>query len=138
MLYRRRQRHYQLISTGWPSSIGYEVQPSDRQLTIDWYWQRDQQIDQPYVVFNHLLNDRNEIVAQQDDRPQHGEPLMTCWQFGEIYQDQQVLDLKPDLPAGQYALEMGLYNAVTNQRVPVTENGGAPTDHLEIPLRELK
>jgi hypothetical protein len=123
---------------GMAQLIGYDAQPQGDRLIVDWYWRGTGQVDQPYVVFNHLLNDRNEIVAQQDDRPQHGQPLMTCWQSGEIYRDQQVLELKPDLPAGQYALEMGLYNAVTNQRVPVIETGGALTDHLEITLRELK
>jgi len=123
---------------GMVQLIGYDAQPQGDRLIVDWYWRGTGQVDQPYVVFNHLLNDRNEVVAQQDSRPQAGQPLMTCWQSGEIYHDQQVLELKPDLPVGQYALEMGLYNAVTAQRVPVTENGGALTDHLDIPLRDLK
>ena len=90
------------------------------------------------MVFNHLLNDRHDIVAQQDDRPQHGQPLMTCWQPGEIYHDQQVLDVKPDLPAGAYSLEMGLYDARTGARVPVVTADGQVADHFTIAPVDLQ
>ena len=117
---------------GMAQLIGYEVQRTDRQLTIDWYWQRGDQIDHPYVVFNHLVDARGQIVAQQDNRPQAGQPLMTCWQPNEIYADRHVIDLPADLPAGAYRLQMGLYNAVTGQRVPVDEAAQGPIDQIEI------
>jgi hypothetical protein len=115
--------------------IGYEVHREGQQLTIDWYWQRADQIDHPYVVFNHVLDAQGRIAAQQDGPPQAGQPLMTCWQPNEIYQDRHVIGLKPDAPPGPYALEMGLYNAQTNQRVPVLEADGTQTDHVVIELQ---
>jgi hypothetical protein len=117
---------------GMAQLIGYDVQQTDRQLTIDWYWQRDDQIDHPYVVFNHLVDAQGKIVAQQDDRPQAGQPLMTCWQPNETYADRHVIDLPADLPPGAYRLQMGLYNAVSGQRVPVNGAAAAPNDQIEI------
>ncbi len=123
---------------GMAQLIGYDAQTQGDHLIVDWYWRGSGQVDQPYVVFNHLLNDRHDIVAQQDDRPQHGQPLMTCWQPGEIYHDQQVLDVKPDLPAGAYSLEMGLYDARTGARVPVVTADGQVADHFTIAPVDLQ
>jgi hypothetical protein len=117
---------------GMAQLIGYDVQQMDRQLTIDWYWQRANPIDQPYVVFNHLIDAQGQIVAQQDDRPQAGQPLMTCWQPNETYLDRHVVELPTDLPAGVYWLQMGLYNAVSGQRVRVNGTPSAPFDQIEI------
>lgn len=116
---------------GMARLIGYEVHQADRQMTIDWYWQRGDQIDHPYVVFNHLIDEQGQIVAQQDSRPQAGQPLMTCWQPNEIYLDRRVITLTEPL-TGTLRMKMGLYNAVTNQRVPVIGAGGTATDYIEI------
>ena len=117
---------------GMARLLGYEVQQADRQMTVEWYWQREAQIDHPYVVFNHVVDSQGQIVAQQDSRPQAGQPLMTCWQSDEIYADRHVLELPADLPAGAVRLQMGLYNAVTGQRAPVSGSGQAAVDQIEI------
>ncbi len=117
---------------GMAQLIGYDVQQTDRQLTIDWYWQRSNQIDHPYVVFNHLVDAQGKIVAQQDDRPQAGQPLMTCWQPNELYADRHVIELPANLPPGAYRLQMGLYNAATSRRVPVIGSAEIATDQIEI------
>jgi hypothetical protein len=63
---------------------------------------------------------------------------MTCWQPDEIYSDRHAIDLPADLPAGAYRLQMGLYNAVTGQRVPVSGLGQAAIDQIEIGTIELR
>ncbi len=123
---------------GMAQLIGFDEQRTDQQLTIDWYWQRGDPIDHPHVVFNHLVDAQGQIVAQQDSRPQAGQPLMTCWQPGEIYADRHVLELPADLPAGAYRLQMGLYNGVTGQRVLVSGPGQAAIDQIEIGPIEIR
>ncbi|HEY4720479.1 MAG TPA: hypothetical protein VII92_01430 [Anaerolineae bacterium] len=118
--------------SGMAQLIGYDVQRQSDQLIVDWYWRGSGQADHPYVVFNHLLNDQGQLTAQQDDRPQRGQPLMTCWQPGEIYRDQHVIPLGPDVMPGKYTLEMGLYNAQTGVRVPVSNADGSSGDHVAI------
>jgi 4-amino-4-deoxy-L-arabinose transferase-like glycosyltransferase len=119
---------------GMAQLIGYEAHREGQLLTIDWYWQRANQVDHPYVVFNHVLAAQGQIAAQQDSPPQAGQPLMTCWQPNEVYQDRHVIDLKPDLPPGPLVLEMGLYSPQTNQRVPVLQADGTQSDHVVIEL----
>jgi hypothetical protein len=50
----------------------------------------------------------------------------TLWQPGEFVHDVYTLSLPPDLPAGDYVLEVGLYLADTGARLPVVGNG----DHV--------
>ncbi len=119
---------------GMARLIGYDVHRGDQQLSIDWYWQRGNQVDQPYVVFNHLIDAQGQIVAQQDARPQAGQLLMTCWQPNEVYTDRHSIDLSSPLANGPYRLQMGLYNAVTGQRVPVSQSQESQGDNLVIAL----
>ena len=119
--------------------IGYETQVSDRRLTLDPYWQASGQVDHPYIVFAHLLDARGQIVSQRDSRPQDGQPLMTCWQPGEIYRDRRILDLPEGMAAGTYALRVGLYHSATGSRLEAVTGGvGDPrrtvieSDHVSL------
>lgn len=120
---------------GMAELIGYQIEPAAvNQLTLDLYWKAIGQVDRPYVVFNHVLNDQGQIIAQQDSRPQNGQPLMTCWQPNELFADQHVIPIDLQTLSGNLNLELGLYDAVTGQRVPV-ESSGIMADHvvLDVP-----
>jgi hypothetical protein len=123
---------------GMAQLIGRDIQRQSDRLIIDWYWRGSGQVDRPYLVFNHLMNDQWQMVGQQDSRPQDGQLLMTCWQPGDIYRDRHVVEIASDVPPGQYTLEMGLYNVQTDKRVPITGADGSQVDHLEIGPIELK
>ncbi len=123
---------------GMVQLIGYEIQHQGDHLIVDWYWRGDGQVDYPYWVFNHVMNDQWQTVGQEDNRPQDGRPLMTCWRPGDIYRDRHVVAIASDVQPGQYTLEMGLYNDRTGARVAVVGVDGAPADHLEIGPIELK
>jgi len=117
---------------GMTQLLGYETSPGPDQLVLTLYWRAVNQVDRPYVVFNHLVDANGQIVAQADGRPQAGSPLMTCWQPGEVYADQHVLPLKTPLSVDLYRLSIGLYDAQTGARVPVsTAVGGLPADRVE-------
>lgn len=116
---------------GMAQLAGYAIEPAVGRLIVEWYWRGAGPVDRPYTVFNHVLNDQRQMVGQRDERPQGGQPLMTCWQPDEIYRDRHLIDLPPDLPAGTYTVEMGLYDAQTGDRVPLTAADGSQSDHLE-------
>ncbi len=81
-----------------------------------------------YKVFVHLLNSAGELVAQSDSIPaQSGRPT-TGWVPNEFVIDQHNLFLNGDLPAGEYRLVAGLYNASNSIR-QTTESG---SDFVEI------
>ncbi len=118
--------------------IGYRIdRPALDQLSLDLYWKTVGPIDQPYVVFNHVLNQRGEIIAQEDGRPQGGSLLMTCWQPNETYADHYIIPLASPISSGTYTLEAGLYNAVTGLRVSASSNGEV-SDHVTLAPFEIK
>lgn len=87
-------------------------------LPFTLYWQADGPSLRPYTVFNHLLNEGGELVAQQDNWPVQGQWPPTCWQPGEVISDHYQLDLPANLPPGHYTLVTGLYDARDGQRLP--------------------
>lgn len=102
-------------------SYALTIQPDSLLLTL--IWQTKQSAQRPYTVFNHLLNDAGELVAQQDSWPVNGQWPPTCWSPGSLIPDNHVLALSPDLPPGDYDLFTGLYDARDGTRL-ITANGG--------------
>lgn len=102
-------------------SYALTIQPDSLLLTL--IWQTKQSAQRPYTVFNHLLNDAGELVAQQDSWPVNGQWPPTCWSPGGLIPDSRVLALSPDLPPGDYDLFTGLYDARNGTRL-ITANGG--------------
>ena len=68
-------------------------------------------MDTSYTGFVHLLDAGRQIVAQDDHGPLQNQYPTTQWAGGEVVEDRYVLRLPPDLPPGEYTLEIGLYDA---------------------------
>jgi hypothetical protein len=75
-------------------------------------------------VFTHLLDGASQVVAQRDAEPADNLRPTTAWTPGERIEDNYGMVVPPDLPAGDYTLEIGMYNG--EQRA--TFNGAG--DHL--------
>ena len=74
--------------------IGHQLDRSQTdRWTLDLYWQAIAPVDHPYAVFNQVVNDQGQIVAQHDGSPQRGKVLMSCWQPGDLYLDRHVINL---------------------------------------------
>ena len=101
---------------------GYTLTQSEEALDFTLFWQADTGAARPYTVFTQLLNEQNEIIAQQDNWPVNGRWPPTCWAGGETVADSYRLPLPPDLPPGQYRLIVGLYDAATGARL-LAEDG---------------
>jgi len=94
------------------------------QLTL--YWQATGRMDKSYKVFTHLLDANERIAAQQDNVPMSGQRPTTGWVSGEIIVDHYTLAVKPDAAPGDYVLEIGLYEAISGERLPVRDAAGQP------------
>lgn len=71
-------------------------------------------------VFLHLLDANGRLVAQRDSEPGGGLVPTTTWTPGETVIDNHGILLPLDLPPGDYALVVGLYDAANPaQRLPV-------------------
>jgi len=108
--------------------LGYDLEPEmarpGETLRLTLYWRAERVMTRSYAVFTHLLDADSHIVAQHDGLPVEWSRPTTGWLPGEVIADVHLLDLKADVPPGEYLLEVGLYNAETNVRLPVLDMAG--------------
>ncbi|MGB5933298.1 MAG: hypothetical protein WBH57_09560, partial [Anaerolineae bacterium] len=88
-------------------------------LELTLYWQALGEMERSYIVFVHLLDERNQIWGQKDTIPGGGSMPTTGWVEGEVITDRYEIMVMPEAPAGRYLLECGLYLAETGERLPV-------------------
>ena len=74
-----------------------------------------QPLAQPYTLFVHLL--REDALVAQADTPLCPDYPPTEWQVGQAITQRFTLPLPPDLPTGDYALTLGLYDSGTLARL---------------------
>ena len=115
---------------GEPISLhGYTLDASPAQpggyLDLTLYWNAAGPALRPYTVFNHLLDDGQRLVAQQDNWPVNGQWPPTCWRAGETIVDAYRIELPADLPPGAYTLFSGLYDAADGSRLTTTSGQDA-------------
>jgi hypothetical protein len=96
-------------------------------LPVTLYWRANAEMKINYTTFIQLLDQQERVVAQVDQYPLDGAAPTSTWLPSEILTDHYQL-LLPDLPAGEYRLIVGLYNAATGQRLPA--EGGS--DFVEL------
>ena len=92
-------------------------------LYLTLYWQAQRHMETSYKVFTHLLDAQNKIWGQRDSIPVGGTRPTTGWLEGEVIVDEYEIPVKPDAPSGEYVLEVGMYDALTGERLPVYING---------------
>ncbi|MBZ0274542.1 MAG: hypothetical protein K8I60_00270, partial [Anaerolineae bacterium] len=103
------------------------VQPGDvLQIRLD--WTTGELLTQRYKVFLQLLNEGGILVAQRDSEPGGGSLPTVDWTPGETVSDHHGLLIPPDLPPGDYALIVGLYDINdSSARLPVGDG-----DYLDL------
>ena len=94
-------------------------------------------IAQNYSVFAHVRGPGESLWAGQDAWPQHGAAPTSSWRPGAVFPDPYDLLLKSGTPAGQYAIEVGLYDAA-GLRLRVFDAGGTPTDSDFVYLSQIR
>lgn len=119
----------QNANLNYAALIGYDLSattlaPGDS-LKIVLYWQARAKMDKAYTVFVHLLDQNNQVVAQQDRPP--ARPT-TAWVENEFITE--AYEFKVDAPLGTYRIEIGWYDA-DFVRLPILDDTGAPvSDHI--------
>jgi hypothetical protein len=97
-------------------------------ITLDWAARGT--ADRSYTAFVHLVDPTGQIQAQVDQLPGGGTRSTNGWLAGEYIADSYSLAVPRSAPAGQYQIEVGLYDATTGARLPVTIANGQTSDHL--------
>lgn len=105
-------------------------------LTLTLFWRAGKTMDRSYTVFTHLLDAGNVIAGQNDSRPAGGLRDTTSWTPGETIVDEHSFVVSSSAPPGRYSIEVGMYNAETNTRLPVLDPPSHPAGD-RILLQEL-
>jgi len=88
-----------------------------------------------YSVFVHVIDERGQMVSQQDKVPGiRGKQPTTGWLPGEVITDPIELTMPPSLPPGRYILRLGLYLPPNGARLPVKNS---PHDFVDMGTVEL-
>jgi 4-amino-4-deoxy-L-arabinose transferase-like glycosyltransferase len=93
-------------------------------LHLTLYWQALTESDVSYTVFTHLLDGNSRIWGQKDSLPGGDALPTTSWRVGEVIIDNYEITVNPDTPLGEYVLEVGMYQATTGQRLPISDEAG--------------
>ena len=113
--------------------LGYDVQPTSLRpgevLHLTLYWQAQASMQASYTVFTHLLGPDGQLWGQQDNVPVQGTYPTTAWLPGEVVEDAYAIEVMADAPSAQYELEIGMYDPVTGDRLPVLDAQQQPADN---------
>lgn len=97
-------------------------------LKLMLYWRSLGEASAAYTVFAHLIDrptgEGARVLGQHDGQPVGGQRPTTSWVVGEYLTDPHELAIASDAQAGQYWIEIGLYDATTNQRLAVRDAQG--------------
>jgi hypothetical protein len=117
---------------GGPRLTGYAfepavIRPGDAAVLLTLQWTTTALIPKDYTIFTHLLDASGQLVAQSDSEPASGTRPTRSWKIGDVIVDHYALSLPPDLPAGDYRLNIGVYDWRTGERLQVGE-----ADYLQL------
>ncbi len=107
------------------------ARPGDS-IQVTLVWEARGTADRSYSAFVHLLDPNGKIRGQVDQVPMDGSRPTDGWVAGEYLTDDYRPRLDADAPAGEYQIEVGLYDARTGARVPVALADGGRSDHVTI------
>lgn len=108
--------------------LGYDLTaPAARAdaLQVTLYWRAEGASATPYAGTVQLLDADGILRAQRDQQPGDGAYPTVGWLAGEVLTDTYRVALPPDLPPGDYAVIVKLYEATTGAPLPVTAGDGA-------------
>ncbi len=102
-------------------------------LRVSLSWRSLQPTENDYTVFVHLIDANEAVWAQHDSQPAGGLRPTSSWGAGEEITDHHGLALPADIPAGEYDLTLGLYDATTGERLPLTTSAqDSPADRVVV------
>jgi hypothetical protein len=103
-------------------------------LPLTLYWQTNGPTDIDYTVFVHLVGPDGQNHGQLDYRPGGGPT--SSWTSGQVIVDELTLPVDEDSPAGTYAIAVGMYDAQSGGRLPITDDAGQrlPGDRATLPI----
>jgi len=122
--------------------IGFDLAPATampgESVRLGLFWRARDKIEGDYKVFVHIVNEVDQIVAQDDQQPVGGNYPTSLWEAGEVVQDEHRLNLPSSLPPGEYRLFAGMYRTDTLERLTAINAQGERLPADRIPLAKVR
>jgi hypothetical protein len=114
---------------------GYSVYPetplAGQGLVVSLAWEALRAPEERFKVFVHLLDGSGRLVAQHDGEPVGWHSLTDTWQAGDCYTDRHGILLPPEVPPGDYVLEVGMYR-YSGERLQIGAEAGEGQDAIHL------
>ena len=108
-------------------------------VNLTLYWHAQGRLTQGLKVFTHLVSPDEVIVGQRDNVPMDNTRPTTGWRPGEYIVDRYAIPVPATARAGRYELRVGLYDPLTNERLPVQVEGQpAPNGQVVLQTVEVR
>jgi hypothetical protein len=106
-------------------------------LPLAFDWRVREAVSDSLAMFAHLVYDQGRLIAQWDAVPGTELFPVESWKPGDLVRHQFALHLPPELPAGEYELQVGIYSATSGQRYSLVEpEGGTYVIVQQFTIRE--
>jgi len=111
------------------------AQPDEHIYEVLLLWQidRGRTSPEPLSIFLQLLTPSSEYVSGDD----HLDYAVNSWRNGDKFIEYHRIQIPPDLPAGRYYLQTGIYNWQTSDRWRVKGNGNQLDNRIVLPPLDL-
>ncbi len=110
--------------------LTYDIEPhvvhSGDVLQLNLQWQASAPLAARYKVFVHVLDQQGKVIAQRDSEPTADLRPTTTWKASETIEDLHGVRLPANLLPQKLRLAIGLYDPITNARLPVRDANGTP------------
>ena len=101
--------------------IGYDLSQKalrpGQNFRLTLYWQALSPIEEDYTVFTHLLDEAGQLRGGKDNPPVKGMAPTSLWLPGEFIRDEYEIPLSEKAPAGDYTIEVGMYQPDSGERL---------------------
>jgi hypothetical protein len=118
--------------------LGYELKEEPIRpggvLELTLYWQAREEIEESYIVFTHLLDDKGNIQGQQDGIPVEGMYPTSSWLAGQVVEDKHRIPTAATAPLGSYRIAVGMYQPDSLGRLEAVDAEGNPLPEGQIVL----
>ncbi len=105
--------------------------------TLYWHAQGSAPGDD-YSVFVHVVGPEGAAWTQSDGWPAQGSAPTSSWVAGQVIEDVHTMTLPAEAPPGRYTIYVGLYDAESGGRAPLTGEDGARFEEDRAPVRTVE